>query len=138
MSKTNEYIDYMAYIPYNEGVIMSEYTIFFYEKENGECPVKDFLLKLDNKTRAKVLMLLKILQEKGNNLREPYSKHLKDGIFEMRVISGNTLIRVLYFFLEGKRIFLTNGFVKKTSKTPEREIKLAMKYREDYMGRMCK
>ncbi|MBQ5564448.1 MAG: type II toxin-antitoxin system RelE/ParE family toxin, partial [Clostridia bacterium] len=42
---------------------------------------------------------------------------------------------VLYFFVIGKKVILTNGFIKKTQKTPKREIDLAKKYRADYLER---
>lgn len=82
--------------------------------------------------QAKLFRLLELLELKGNDLREPYSKPLSDGIFEVRAIQGNQITRVLYFFVIGKKIILTNGFVKKTQKTPTREIVLAKKYRTDY------
>ena len=72
---------------------------------------------------------------KGNDLREPYSKFLSDGIYELRAVQGNNITRVLYFFVVGQKIILTNGFVKKTQKTPESEIDLAKKYRKDYESR---
>ena len=59
---------------------MREYKVQFYEKENGEVPVEEFLLNLDTKMRAKLTGLIAILQEYGNQLREPYSKPLGDGI----------------------------------------------------------
>lgn len=74
------------------------FDVIFYEGENGEKPVEIFLDSLDNKMRAKLLGLLGILSEKGNSLREPYSKHLQDGIFEIRCKFGNNITRVLYFF----------------------------------------
>ena len=43
--------------------------------------------------------MIELLQEKGNQLREPYSKHLDDGIFELRCKVGSNITRVLYFFL---------------------------------------
>lgn len=49
--------------------------------------------------RAKLVGLLQILQEKGNLLREPYSKHLDNGIFEIRGKVGTNITRVLYFFI---------------------------------------
>ena len=73
------------------------FDVIFYEGENGEKPVEIFLDSLDNKMRAKLLGLLGILSEKGNSLREPYSKHLQDGIFEIRCKFGNNITRVLYF-----------------------------------------
>jgi phage-related protein len=57
---------------------------------------------------------------------------VKDGIFELRTIQGNNITRILYFFVVGKQIVLTNGFIKKTQKTPKKEIELALKYRDDY------
>ena len=80
---------------------MDKFTVGFYEKENGEKPVELFLDKRDIKMRSKLLMILKILQEKGNLLSEPYSKHLDDGIFEIRGKVGSDISRVLYFFYFG-------------------------------------
>lgn len=117
---------------------MTEYTVIAYEKENGEVPVKDFINSLDIKMRVKMYGMIGLLEEKGNQLREPYSKHLDDGIFELRCKVGSNNIRVLYFFYYEGRIILTNGFVKKTQKTPPSEIALAKQRRNDYIGRMNK
>lgn len=99
---------------------MLMFDVIFYEGENGEKPVEIFLDSLDNKMRAKLLGLLGILSEKGNSLREPYSKHLQDGIFEIRCKFGNNITRVLYFFYYNQRIILTNGFVKKDAEDSEK------------------
>ncbi len=88
--------------------------------------------------RAKMFGMIGLLQEKGNQLREPYSKHLDDGIFELRCKVGSNITRVLYFFYYEGQIVLTNGFVKKTQKTPKDEIKLAKDRRADYIERMNK
>ena len=114
---------------------MDKFTVEFYEKENGEKPVELFLDKLDIKMRSKLLMILKILQEKGNLLSEPYSKHLDDGIFEIRGKVGSDISRVLYFFYFGGKIIVTNGFIKRTQKTPSKEIEKAKCYRKDYLER---
>ncbi len=86
--------------------------------------------------RAKILGIISVLEEKGNQLREPYTKHLDDGIFEVRGRVGTDITRVLYFFYYGKKIIITNGFVRKTQETPKREIKLAKTYRKDYLERV--
>lgn len=78
---------------------MTKFEVIFYEKEHGECPVEQFLSALDLKMRVKMVGLLEILEEKGNLLREPYSRHLDDGIYEIRCKVGNNITRVLYFFL---------------------------------------
>lgn len=127
----------MAYIPYTE--LKKKWNMFeviFYEKENGDCPVQDFLSGLDIKMQAKMIGLLEILEDKGNMLREPYSKHLDDGIFEIRCKVGNNITRVMYFFYYEGKIILTNGFVKKTQKTPKKEIELAKERRRDFVERV--
>ena len=113
------------------------FEVILYEKTDGKSPVEDFLSSVDIKMRAKIVGLLKILEEKGNLLREPYSKHLEDGIFELRCQVGNNISRVLYFFYYEGKIILTNGFVKKTQKTPKEEIRLAKSRRADYLERMA-
>ena len=115
---------------------MDKFEVEFYTKENGEKPAKDFILSLDIKMKAKILGLIDILEEKGIQLREPYSKHLQDGIFEIRGKVGTDITRVLYFFYYGKRIILTNGFIKKTQQTPKNEIKLVQLYRKDFLERV--
>lgn len=97
-----------------------------------------FLTSLDVKMRAKMVGLLELLGEKGNQLREPYSKYLGDGIFEIRCNVGNNITRALYFFYHEGKIILTNGFVKKTQKTPPEEIERAKEYRENFKERMGK
>jgi phage-related protein len=113
---------------------MDGFIAEFYE--NGDkIPVKDFLDSLNVKMRAKLLMEIKLLEEKGTLLREPYSKPLGDGIFELRAKVGTDISRVLYFFYYEGRIVLTHGFIKKTQRTPAGEIEKAKKYRRDYIER---
>ena len=114
---------------------MSKFEIIFYEKEDGTMPAQDFLDSLDDKMRAKMILTVDMLKTNGNRLREPYSKPLDDGIMELRAVVGTNISRVLYFFVVGQKVILTNGFIKKTQKTPKKEITLAQKYREDYIAR---
>ncbi len=133
----------MGYITYNsiedtrkEKVM--EFEVIFYDKPDGTEPAKDFIISLPEAMNAKFLKILEILQKRGYNLREPFSKPLKDGIFELRAQVGNDISRVLYFFYVGKKVILTNGFIKKTQKTPQKEIDLALKYKNDYLKRVMK
>ena len=112
-----------------------KFTVEFYETLKGEKPCLEFLNTLEVKLRAKVFRDLKLLEEKGNELRLPYSENLGDGIFELRTIQGNNIVRNLYFFIIGKKIIITHGFRKKTQKTPPEEIVKAKNYREDYKKR---
>ena len=107
----------------------------FYEKENGEQPAKEFMLSLDKKLRAKLADTIMILQDNGYELREPYSKHISEGIFELRAKQGSDITRVMYFFYVDRHIILTKGFIKKSQKTPQSEIEKAKRYRSDYLKR---
>lgn len=94
-------IDIMAYIPYNiyKENYMTEFKLIVYGKENGEVPVEEFL----DSVNPKIFGLLEILQEKGSMLREPYSKHLDDGIFELRCELAVILPEYyIFFYYEGK------------------------------------
>lgn len=127
----------MCFITYNIREVKSKelvklFEVEYYEKSDGTYPAEEFILSQDIKMQTKLFRLLELLELKGNELREPYSKSLSDGIFEICAIQGNNIMRVLYFFVVDKKIILTNGFVKKTQKTPENEIVLAKKYRKDY------
>ena len=112
---------------------MPKYQVIFFEKENGTAPVEDFINSLDVKMSAKIYRLIAMISENGPDLREPYSKHLEDGIFELRAQAGSDISRVLYFFMVGRRIVITNGFIKKAQKTPISEIDRAKAYRKEYL-----
>ena len=114
---------------------MEEFEVVFYDHPNGSEPAKDFIISLDIKMRAKMLRTIKLLQDNGYELREPYSKHLDEGIFELRAKVGSDISRVLYFFIVGRKVVLTNGFIKKTQKTPSNEIEKAKEYRKEYLNR---
>ena len=108
------------------------FEIIYHKLANGDKPVKLFIDKLDSKLKVKMMFSVKLLKELGYKLREPYSKHLEDGIFELRVQAGNNISRVLYFFYVGNKIILTHGFIKKTQKTPREEIERAKAYRKEF------
>ena len=105
---------------------MSEFKMIFYEKEDGTMPAQDFLDSLDDKLRAKMILTVDMLKTNGNRLREPYSKPLDDGIMELRAVVGTNISRVLYFFVVGQKVILTNGFIKKTQKKMSLCLCLAM------------
>jgi len=114
---------------------MQKYKILFYDLPDGSEPVKEFLDSLDVKMRAKMLWTIQLLEVNGIELREPYSKALEDGIFELRAKVGSDISRVLYFFVVGHKVILTNGFIKKSTKTPSGEKEKAKRYRAEYLSR---
>lgn len=111
------------------------FTVIFYETSDGRCPVEEFLTTLEAKLRAKTVGILEILQEKGLALREPYTKSLGNGLFELRIKQGTNIVRLLFFFCANQIIVVTHGFVKKTEKTPIREIEAALQIKADYLKR---
>lgn len=111
------------------------FDIEFYTRPDGSKPVAEFLNGLDKKMRAKALYALSILEEYGNQLREPYSKPIDGGLFELRIKFASDITRIFYFFVVGNRIVVTNGFIKKTLKTPVSEIDRAKRYKAEYERR---
>lgn len=115
---------------------MEKFNIIMYETEAGRLPVVDFLSSIkDDKLLAKIYRDIKLLEVSGNLLREPYSKALNNGLFELRTKQGTNISRIIYFFIVGNNIVLTNGFIKKTQKTPTSEIEKALEYRKDFLKR---
>ena len=108
------------------------YCIDFYKYADGSSPFLEYIDGLNVKMRAKTLRSLQLLREFGPELREPNTKPLGDGIFELRTILGSDAGRTLFFFFDGQTIVVTHGFTKKTQKTPRREIERAKKYRNEY------
>lgn len=111
---------------------MGKYEIVFYQKDNGRIPVREFLDSLSRDRQAKGVRDINILKERGPGLRPPSSKHIKEGIFELRIQASGDSLRVFYFFFHGSQIILTNGFIKKTQKTPLRELRRALRYKKDW------
>lgn len=96
---------------------------------------KSLSMHLTAKCKRRYLGRLELLEEYGPMLGMPLAKHLDDGIFELRTVQGNNITRILYFFVVGKTIVLTNGFIKKTQKTPAKEIERTKRMRLDWRRR---
>lgn len=111
------------------------WEIIFYEREDGSVPLQDFWDKLPVKHHAKVLRDIDILEKYGTALTEPHVKHIQAKLWELRIKSASNASRIFYFLPVGKTIVLLHGFVKKTEKTPNREIEIAKNYLDDYERR---
>lgn len=115
------------------------YNLEFYQKENGEIPVRDFLYSLSPKLRAKAFSDIELLKEMGNELREPYIKYMKgkknQGLIELRIKFAHDIARIFYFTYYNNTFVLLHGFIKKSMKTPEKELVKARNYMDDYKRR---
>ncbi len=94
--------------------------------------VPDELADLSPIIRAKMIRLIDKLKINATALREPDSKPLRDGLFELRTM-GTDIARGLYVYQKGKNIYLLRVFIKKTQKTPSGEIKLAFERLEEML-----
>ena len=83
----------------------NKFTVEFYEKENGEKPCLLFLNTLEVKLRAKAFRDLKLLEEKGTELRLPYSEHLDDRKLHQEKLSGQkNIARIILQSIHKRRI----------------------------------
>lgn len=93
------------------------------------------------KLQAKAYRDIKLLQEYGNDLREPHVKPLQGkenkGLYELRIKFASDMARIFYFTCENDKYVLLHGFIKKTLSTPKRELMRARGYMEDYKRRNC-
>ncbi|WP_017318122.1 type II toxin-antitoxin system RelE/ParE family toxin [Mastigocladopsis repens] len=110
--------------------------VVFYRTDLERCPIEEFLDSLSGKQAQKVLWVLRLIQEL-DSVPSQYLKKLvnTDDIWEVRVQLGNNTFRLLGFFEDDNLIVLTNGFAKKTQKTPSLEIELAEQRKRDYLSR---
>ena len=77
--------------------------------------------------QARYIHLVKRMTEYGPNLREPHTKAIGNGLFEMRLKSSEGIARVLYCTVVGQRIVMLHSFIKKSTQTPVKELETARK-----------
>ena len=90
--------------------------------------VERLLESLNASELAKALRTLDLLEEFGQNLNMPHSRHMSDGLYELR-IRGKREVRIFYCFHAGKA-HLLYGFIKKSEKTPPSELTRARKAKD--------
>ncbi len=92
-----------------------------------------FFIEQSEKVKSKIIWTIELIEEL-ERIPETYLKHIEttEGLYEIRIKSGNDVFRIFCFFDQGKLIILANGFHKKTQKTPKKEIERAIKIMEDY------
>lgn len=114
------------------------YDVFFYRNNKGNEPVKEYLQELasknDKTSRIKLNKIrdyIQILKEHGTQAGEPYIKHLTGEIWEIRPLRD----RILFAALVDGQFVLLHYFMKKSQKTPKREIERALKNLQDLKTR---
>ncbi len=114
------------------------YRVRFYKDKNGKSAVEEYFLELakrkDKDSRIKLNKIrdyIKVLSQYGTLAGEPYVKHLEGDIWELRPLRD----RVLFALWNGKEFILLHHFMKRTPKTPQREIEKAKKNLKDLFER---
>ena len=87
--------------------------------------VQEQIVDLPNTLAARYIVLTRRMLAVGPNLGEPHTKSMGSGLFELRLKGAEGIARVFYCALIGRRIVILHSFVKKTERTPKRELELA-------------
>lgn len=112
------------------------YEIVIYKNKNGKSDIEEYIQKLHTKNDKdsriklkKITAYIDLLANKGIRIGEPYIKHIKDNIWELRPIRD----RILFGYFDNNKFILLTIFMKKTEKTPEKEIEKAQRRLKEYM-----
>ncbi|MGR3173421.1 MAG: type II toxin-antitoxin system RelE/ParE family toxin [Candidatus Scalindua sp.] len=110
--------------------------IIFYKTDSGKSPVQEFIDSLSDKQAKKVAWVLRLVRDLEITPTKYFKKLINSGdIWEVRVQMGRNIFRFLGFYDGSQLIILTNGFQKKSQKTPKREIELAKNRKQRYLRR---
>lgn len=112
------------------------WAVRFYRTRAGQCPAREFLDSLSAKQAQKVVWVLQLVEDL-ESVPAQYLKKLSgtEEIWEIRAQHGGNAFRLLGFFDPPDVLVLTNGFAKKSERTPRREIAVAETRRSDYLTR---
>lgn len=116
------------------------YKIVFYKNKNNISELQEYIKELSNAKDSnknskikfiKVTTYIDLLSQYGFNLGKPYIKHIEQDIWELRPLKD----RIFFANIKNNEIILLNHFMKKTQKTPQREIKKAKKLLQEFKMR---
>ena len=87
--------------------------------------VEDEILSMPPKIQARIIKLLELIEIHGANLGPPHTEPMGGGLFEIRAKAKEGIGRGLFCYLKGQNVYVLRAFVKKSNKTPKKEIELA-------------
>ena len=111
-----------------------KYHVYFYRTRGGKCQACDYARGMDIRHQAKTKRWFQALAELGPDLPEEYGKHLRDGVWELRIVLQHHQHRFLYFFWNDI-IVVTNAFLKKSWEVPSGEIERSREAMADWIAR---
>ena len=116
--------------------VTMDWQLVFYIDEEGNEPVKDFILEQPNGAIAEILHVFKLLRQFNITLGMPYVRKIdKSGIRELRIKHGPDIYRILFFAYTGRKFILLHAILKKEDKIAESDKKLAIQRMDDYKSR---
>jgi len=110
-------------------------NVIYYTTLKGEVPVKDFISSLSSSDKAKISRVILSIEHYGLIIAIRHIKKLTGTpLWEIRILGQNS-IRVLYATFEKDVVILLHGFVKKSQKTPGKELSIAAKRLQEWVAR---
>ena len=116
------------------------FEVLLYEDRKGRRPVEEVLFELRDRAATskdariqyeKVLVYIRALETYGTRVGEPTVKHIDGNLWELRPLSH----RIFFFYWRDDTFVLLHHFIKKTQKTPGREIEQALSRLKDHLER---
>lgn len=118
-----------------EMIFMDTYKVVFYQNENGDCPVADFLNSLTGNVQIAMMHQLDFLELYGGECDGSPVRAVGDELYEVRSPQWRDVSHVLLFF-DDSNIVLTHGFQNQSHRIPDSEIQRAKEIRGDYLARI--
>lgn len=123
-----------------------DFEVIYYQDNFGKRPVEEFLMGLKRSNSSLAGQAFKGIEKLRNRVyhKQPLSKYLEPGLWELRIKAGTDILRIIYTFKKGRLIILLHSFVKKDQKTPSRELETArnrlkeLKVREERQNEQTK
>ena len=116
------------------------FKLIFYKDRNDYDPLAEYLNELSKKAVTskteriklkKIVEYLELLEKHGTRLGEPHVKHIEGNIWELRPLSN----RIFFFYWKAGKLIMLHHFMKKTQRTPQREIEQAKRNQKDFLER---
>lgn len=87
--------------------------------------VEDAIIEMPPQIQARMIRLLELMEEHGANPGAPHTTPMGDGLFEIRAKGKEGIGRALFCYMKGKHVHILHAFVKKSQKTPKKDLDLA-------------
>jgi len=117
-----------------------KYKVIFWQDINGNSESQEYIFQLKEKSLKskdariklnKIVEYFDILETYGTQIGEPYIKHIEDELYELRPLRD----RFFFFYKQDNKYMILNHFVKRTPKTPRKEIEKALRLIKDSIER---